>query len=327
MMKTAKERLEELEKVTTSLFSFAWYDRWKSQSDSYRDFLSFVNEHLDSILRSCSNKLLTLHQSSQNLPGWFLIASLCPSEPPDRLNYACSKCCSEHSRSKAIELESSQDVCGKLMVVQHQLIDHQSTENWKTQHVVLSHEVPERADAIFESLGWPEGTELARNIGIYHPDDFGNLSDNMTDSLNDCLGRSMLHMYMDFMLDWNCYEDYGFNIDTSELKDGQDILGRTALVIACQAEWEDAVELLLEEQADPGLATMYGSLPLHYAAANGSYDICEQLLSHKTRFDIKAKDFKGMTALDWAKEKGNEDVVELLSAEYVAAAGAEQEPR
>ncbi|KAI4950552.1 hypothetical protein J4E91_004437 [Alternaria rosae] len=113
-------------------------------------------------------------------------------------------------------------------------------------------------------------------------------------------------------------DEFYFYKGFSELKDSQDILGRTALLIACQEEWEEAVVRLLEEKADPGLSTIYGSLPLHYAAATGSLEICKLLLMHKTEFDIKAADNASNTALDWAKEKGHYEVVELLSIQYAA---------
>ena len=110
-----------------------------------------------------------------------------------------------------------------------------------------------------------------------------------------------------------------YSLDVSKLKDKQDILGRTALLIACQKEWKEAVKWLLEEEADPEITTIYGSLPLHYAAANDSIEICKLLLAHKARFDMKAVDCIEKTALDYAKAKGYQEVVDLLSAEYAAA--------
>jgi ankyrin repeat protein len=263
--------------------------------------------------------------SSQNLPGWFFIASLSRSENDLDINFACSDCYPVHPRT-AHRLENSQDACSQLLLLQHHLMMHGDTENWQQKHADLSLKVAERASATFKSFVSNKTAEYAEEIGVYHPDYLSLILSGPTEDLKDCLERSRLHLYMDNEGCDPLFEMLRLDHDILKFKDKQDILGRTALLIACRYEWDDAVEILLEQQADPGLATVYGSLPLHYAAVMGSIGICEQLLAHKTRFDMKARDRLGKTALNWAKEMGEQDVVELLSAEY-AAADREEEMR
>jgi len=311
MWKAWEEDLEDLKERAIAPFSPETHPSLIPVSASYNRFYNFVNSDIDEILGRYSEDLLNMDPAPSNIPGWFLVASL--SQFGTKL--ACSKCYPAHSRSKASWVEETRDICGELLLVKHHIIHHMAFEGLEN-YIHLSHEVAKRASAIWESLETYDMAEYARNIGVWHSDKVVfELSDRHED-LNDCLGRSFLH----FWTDWGAgaKEDFYFDEECSKLKDSQDILGRTALLIACQEDWKEAVERLLEEKANPGLSTIYGSLPLHYAATTGSLEICKLLLMHKTKFDMKAMDNAGNTALDWAKEKGHYEVVELLSIQYAA---------
>jgi len=325
MMMAAKDRLIELKKEITSLFPLLQLTTLMNRSSSYSEFMDFVENGLPSVLDE-HRLLLTHYPSSQNLPGWFLTTHLNRPSLWENNNFACSECFPVHSRSSVGELASSQDTCGELLLLQHRIVHHDEHESeyWEA-HVRLAHEVQRRASELFESYGFPESAKWVNSLGVYHPETFSYCLPGSTANLSDCLERSQLHLCMDYgdFSDLESLRESG--LDVSKLKDYQDILGRTPLLIACQETWEEAVVRLLEENADPGLSTMYGSLPLHYAAAKGSIDICQLLLSHKTRFDIKAEDCVGKTALDYARENEHQDVVNLLSAEYAAADQALEE--
>ncbi|KAH6639525.1 ankyrin repeat-containing domain protein [Boeremia exigua] len=134
---------------------------------------------------------------------------------------------------------------------------------------------------------------------------------------DDCLGRTQLHRLLDQTHpsdiddDWILLEVLRTRAD--EGQNTQDILGRSLLHVACQKDWERGVRLLLQEGASPGVITVYGSLPLHYAAAQGSVSICKLLLQHENEFDIEAKDCAGKTAKHYAQLWGHRDVSDLLA--------------
>ncbi len=126
---------------------------------------------------------------------------------------------------------------------------------------------------------------------------------------------------------------------------------QTALFVAIMQGREDLVKKLLDKNADPNIADSTGALPLSEAVLrrNSTPEIVKMLLdkganpngqeadkvtplmyaaenknvSSQTRNEIvqlllakgadkKMKDNKGKTAVDWAKQGGNKDTVELL---------------
>ena len=327
MMAAAKKELDYLEYRMTWDFPLSKHAIKETASSPHYRFQFFVEESLRRALHEFSKRLLTLDPTSHNLPGWFLITHLNQLNIQTQDNFACTTCFSTNSQPSANGLESPQDTCGELLLLQHRIIccDKNDIESWQA-HIDFSQEVQKQAIEMFEfELRQVMRWERGERYGVYHPGGLYRCIPSSTEDLNDSLARSPLHMWMD---DDDGYRNAGlngFSHDVSSLKNMQDILGRTALTMACQERWKDAVEWLLKENADPGLATIYGSLPLHYAAVKGSFNICEQLLAHKTRFDIKAKDCMYKTALDYAREKEHQDVVYLLSAEYAAADGEDEE--
>jgi hypothetical protein len=126
--------------------------------------------------------------------------------------------------------------------------------------------------------------------------------------IDDCFGRVSAHRWLD-ALDQDPPE-----FDVGDI-DKEDYSERTLLHITCQKRWPNATRRLLDMGADinTGASTVYGHLPIHYAAANGSRLICEMLLAHKDEFNINHTDITGFTPYDYALRSGNTDVAELLS--------------
>ncbi|KAF2791338.1 ankyrin, partial [Melanomma pulvis-pyrius CBS 109.77] len=99
--------------------------------------------------------------------------------------------------------------------------------------------------------------------------------------------------------------------------DRPDILGRSPLHIACHKGRESIAKVLLDIGADVGRRTVFGSLPLHYAAASGSLAACKALLA-VPGINANALDNWGSTALFWAvRNKKSEIVRFLLSLDMV----------
>ncbi|KAF2833833.1 hypothetical protein CC86DRAFT_462100 [Ophiobolus disseminans] len=90
----------------------------------------------------------------------------------------------------------------------------------------------------------------------------------------------------------------------------QDGLGRTLLHIACIKNWYTGVELLLQHGADPSATTVFGSFPLHYAAASGSTRLCQLLLRYKS--NTTDLDIAWFTPQDYALKEGNDEIANLL---------------
>lgn len=76
------------------------------------------------------------------------------------------------------------------------------------------------------------------------------------------------------------------------------------------------VKMLLDKGANPNVQEKNGATPLIYIASNTQISSNRRLEIVKMLLDKGAnkslKDSKGKTALDWAKQVGNKDVVELL---------------
>jgi ankyrin repeat protein len=106
----------------------------------------------------------------------------------------------------------------------------------------------------------------------------------------DLLKRTNAHQWLD-ALPFVSHRDQFLGRLKSYLEEAKhlehkDVLGRTLLHIACIKNWQAGVKILLKYGANPGAHTIHGSLPLHYAAANGSAILCGLLLERKEHFDV-----------------------------------------
>lgn len=102
------------------------------------------------------------------------------------------------------------------------------------------------------------------------------------------------------------YGEELFHIDTA------DTCGQTALHVVCRMDWIEGAHYLLSNGADQSLQTNYGSLPLHYAAVNGSSAMCKLLLEYNGNEHVDDEDNAGQIPYDYAIHSGNKEVMDLL---------------
>lgn len=100
-------------------------------------------------------------------------------------------------------------------------------------------------------------------------------------------------------------------IEADEDIEAKDSDGFTALQWAASAGEGSAVEVLLENGADINTTDDFQSTPLINAVYAEDYEMVEFMLGYKP--DTSIKDEEGNTALDYAKEYENEDIIALLS--------------
>jgi hypothetical protein len=143
------------------------------------------------------------------------------------------------------------------------------------------------------------------------------LGQDENNTARDLLGRSVGHQLMDQLpyqrARYIVPKDFQF-LEVESLNQVQDRLGRTLLHLLCQKGSYECVEMGLQTGADPSATTIYGHLPMHYAAQRGDDHICLLLLKYKTEFDVRQKDDFGHTACLYAATEGHWRVVSLLKA-------------
>ncbi|USP76504.1 uncharacterized protein yc1106_03778 [Curvularia clavata] len=336
MMTMAMDRVRELEK------DFRWVFGWPYLPDAEVETERMKFERAVDSVRDAFHRTSNEMTTTENGLKTFSDRSLTESQrnalfigPPDTL---CPECCPEDLRpmiNKAIE---SLDVCGEFLVQQHLFWQHwdlfdpdetDEAEDIKSRelerYTIFSGEIPQQAGAILESFIPTDFGNYVRSIGLYHFD-LGEIHEigGQLKSI-DCLGRTPLHRFLDDVFESGCdlpyqyFDESGNSFVDKGSWNNQDILGRTPFHILCQSPRLDGygeVEVILEAGANPSLATIYGSLPLHYVAANGNFKICEVLMKHESKFNIGAADMKGLTALDYAIIKKHEKVADLLMGHY-----------
>eukprot|EP00727_Mastigamoeba_balamuthi_P001193 m51a1_g11070 hypothetical protein (328) ;mRNA; f:548884-551220 len=85
--------------------------------------------------------------------------------------------------------------------------------------------------------------------------------------------------------------------------DAQNFEGQTALFAACAAGYDDIAEVLMVRGgADPNLASLEGTVPLHAAAASDDAHLVALLLDHGAF--PNARDDEGDSPLHWAAREG-----------------------
>lgn len=92
-------------------------------------------------------------------------------------------------------------------------------------------------------------------------------------------------------------------------------LGVTPLLMACGGgKTENTEQLLAALTCDVNMANWEGTTPLHAACENGHAHIVDMLLQ-QPGLNRDAKDNAGKTALQWAQNRGNLDIVRQLEAD------------
>lgn len=79
---------------------------------------------------------------------------------------------------------------------------------------------------------------------------------------------------------------------------------KTALHIAAEKGYVDLCEFFIKKHAKPDSTDSLGNLPLHYAAANGNYRICQLLCLMLDKNVVNMKNDLGKTPLHLALENG-----------------------
>jgi ankyrin repeat protein len=106
------------------------------------------------------------------------------------------------------------------------------------------------------------------------------------------------------------------------LKDGKvpadtiDRYGKTAMIHACELGYADCAKILLEYKADPNFPGRDGRLPIHALATGKNPAMVQQLVDAGAH--LTAKDAKGQTALDLARQAGNAPMVAALETAFNA---------
>ena len=96
---------------------------------------------------------------------------------------------------------------------------------------------------------------------------------------------------------------------------------KTLLMEAAEKGFADVVQLLLEKGEDVNAReAIYGRTALMFAAASGSKETIKALLEKGA--DLNLATTEGQTALDFARQNGRSNLVELLSTPLVSAEAA-----
>jgi hypothetical protein len=302
---------------------------------TYGDFVHFIHEVLEPTMRKSANELLAIGASTQHSSSSLLAVIVAQGFDFESTGSLCPVCDTTDQQPILDVFGSCHDVCGELLARQRRIRKHRdlilainhprSNEALKEEYVrygVLTLEVPRQAGAVFKSLGLSEAAVYqSQRIGVFHsPQALLEKLPSEGIQVQDCLRRTRAHLYLDLFSKYGALDDEDLQLFLSTPKsslDHQDILGRTLLHIACQMNWAKGVEKLLALGAKPGLVTIYDSLPIHYAAALGSPEVCRNLLAYKMSFDVSAKDCNGETAFSYAVTHGHREVQELLKAYQV----------
>ena len=290
--------------------------------------LQSAYDRLEPMMLEITNELLTSDAPIPHLPAALFPSLLAQGLIADSISVKCP-ICEPSGQEKILEaLERTEDVYSEFLARQFQLVKHVDTDH-ATQaenaavlldreldrYRVLSLSVKTRAHDALKRLNMLEAAGMSMQVERYHPDAIGGYLFMCGVELWDCLGRSTLHSWLDYMYFGPDQADLKLlqedSLQMTEAVKAQDILGRSPLHIACQKGWKEGVEALLELGADPKATTVYGSSPLHYAAANGSAEICEILLGHVTLADIK-RDCRGEIPVAYARKNKHTKAVDAF---------------
>lgn len=185
----------------------------------------------------------------------------------------------------------------------------------------MSDEVHEKAEQILKTHSlWHLLPITACRYASFVPAEYNKLAWTNRipcdgNDIEDCLGRNSIIRCVDYLDEKTALSRIeqllalkqvmlGYeNIDKlRDMINHQDILGRTALHVACQKKNLRLVELLLLKGASPTVHTVTGASPLHFAAAANTPSICRILL-HKSPLTYYKKDNLGRWPISYAEMK------------------------
>jgi hypothetical protein len=334
IMMMAKTQLHNLKEDMTAPFHGMETTIQNIDQTAYSDFVHFLHKVLEPNMRKSANELLAIGASTQQSSSSLLAVIVAQGFDFESTGSLCTVCDTTNQQTILDVFGPYHDVCGEFLARQRRIekhhdlaraINHSGSDEALNEEYarygVLALEVPRQAGAVFKSLGLSEASvHQSQRIGVFHSQSTFEELLLYCVTVQDCLGRTHAHRCLDVFSKYDVLSDWDpqllLRVRESDL-DHQDILGRTLLHIACQLDWVEGVEKLLALGAKPGLATIYGSLPIHYAAALGSLDICHNLLAYKMSFDASAKDCNGETAFSYAVTHGHREVQELLKTYQV----------
>ena len=91
--------------------------------------------------------------------------------------------------------------------------------------------------------------------------------------------------------------------------------GETPFCVACENGHLDIVKLFINDnRIDVNQTSDNCQTPFCVACYLGKTEVVKYLLESGREIDINKKDNDGKTGLDWAREKGNTDIVELIES-------------
>jgi hypothetical protein len=226
-----------------------------------REFLEYIHDILVPALETSTDELLALDKTSQHFPTALLptmVGQLLDSGTTGSVCHICDP--TNHQHQLLIDgLRHCQDTCGEILVRQHRIMRHRylcgDDDEAKTrlngelnQYVVLLTKVPDQIAVVFQSLGMTASASLCSTITPYLP--YNESEPWLYQGCGtDCLKRTGLHWALDitdFVLE-NEYVTAAIHYYRDRI-DHQDILGRTALHIACQRNEEDVVRTYSKQE-------------------------------------------------------------------------------
>jgi hypothetical protein len=195
----------------------------------------------------------------------------------------------------------------------HQSISDDRFRRETSRLFSLETEFKQQVVALFEHYGMHETVADAERIEVFYNTPVGNRLFVAGQDRVDSLGRSTLQQWLDFTDRYPSEEDIislkrnvpFFNLNR------QDILGRTALHVACLYGWTNVAEILVDAGADPDLSTVFGHVPFHYAAvqtAGYTEKLCDLVA---TPYSVKKLDCNGKVGLAYAAACGNYKLLDI----------------
>ncbi|KAF2868351.1 ankyrin repeat-containing domain protein [Massariosphaeria phaeospora] len=316
-------------------------ETWMPKEGPHRDFEKFFT-NLNNVVLKGANNILRSESSLQHSNIFRSFLGPLISEESSFRAYSRCPLCERENDENDIELELARigDIGGQYLIGLARLNGFQQSQAQPSCHhddawsrgerlrlLELSAGISTKARALLKSLNLLDQLpELSRSCLSFVPDEFSMLGlgteVGRVFAQRDCLGRSRLHRGLGSRYAAEKYI-HGYNQLVALVRmnvhigdvDIKDILGRTALHLACQRDNTQLAQILLCAGADWAVETVFGALPLHYAAAAGSVQMCKELIrAAKDSDNHDHRDNAGYTPLRYAVRNGHVEIAKLLLA-------------